>query len=164
MFTDNITLGIPYTTREVNFKSLVSGTDSIKACTLIYCVVAATGIIFTRLRCTTFWWWKRSHVMFAVTDQAINSSRTRWYTIELRVSVLYNITYSDRRLITLWVSYILVMRLRAIASKCYGILPNNVLPLCYRRSNMVASRYYVLRFSKRRVTLWYTYVSECHVY
>ena len=41
MFTDNITLGIPYTTREVNFKSLVSGTDTIKACTLIYRVVAA---------------------------------------------------------------------------------------------------------------------------
>ena len=41
MFTDNITLGIPYTTRKVNFKSLVSGTDTIKACTLIYCVVAA---------------------------------------------------------------------------------------------------------------------------
>ena len=41
MFTDNITLGIPYITREVNFKSLVSGTDTIKACTLIYCVVAA---------------------------------------------------------------------------------------------------------------------------
>ena len=41
MFTDNITLGIPYTTREVNFKSLVSGTDTITACTLIYCVVAA---------------------------------------------------------------------------------------------------------------------------
>ena len=41
MFTDNITLGIPYTTREVNFKSLVSGTNTIKACTLIYCVVAA---------------------------------------------------------------------------------------------------------------------------
>ena len=41
MFTDNITLGIPYTTREVDFKSLVSGTDTIKACTLIYCVVAA---------------------------------------------------------------------------------------------------------------------------
>ena len=34
-------LGIPYTTREVNFKSLVSGTNTIKACTLIYCVVAA---------------------------------------------------------------------------------------------------------------------------
>ena len=41
MSTDNITLGIPYTTRKVNFKSLVSGTDTIKACTLIYCVVAA---------------------------------------------------------------------------------------------------------------------------
>ena len=41
MFTDNITLGIPYSTREVNFKSLVSGTDTIKACTLIDCVVAA---------------------------------------------------------------------------------------------------------------------------
>ena len=41
MFTDNITLGIPYSTREVNFKSLVSGTDTIKACTLIYCEVAA---------------------------------------------------------------------------------------------------------------------------
>ena len=42
MFTDNITLGIPYSTREVNFKSLViSGTDTIKAFTLIYCVVAA---------------------------------------------------------------------------------------------------------------------------
>ena len=40
MFTDNITLGIPYTKREVNFKSLVSGTDTITACTLIYCVVA----------------------------------------------------------------------------------------------------------------------------
>ena len=49
MFTDNITLGIPYTTREVNFKSLVSGTDTIKACTLIYCVVAATGIILQDL-------------------------------------------------------------------------------------------------------------------
>ena len=91
--------------------------------------------------------------MFAVTDQAINSSRTRRYTIELRFLVLYNITYSDRRLITLRVSYILVMRLCAIASKCYGILPNNVLPLSYRRSNMVASMYYVLRFSKRRVTV-----------
>ena len=43
------TLGIPYTTREVNFKSLVSGTNTIKACTLIYCVVAATGIIFQDL-------------------------------------------------------------------------------------------------------------------
>ena len=41
MFTDNLTLGIPYTTREVNFKSLVSGTDTITACTLICCVVAA---------------------------------------------------------------------------------------------------------------------------
>ena len=41
MFTDNITLGIPYSTKEVNFKSLVSGTVTIKACTLIYCVVAA---------------------------------------------------------------------------------------------------------------------------
>ena len=41
MFTDNITLGIPYTTREVNFKLLASGTDTIKVCTLIYCVVAA---------------------------------------------------------------------------------------------------------------------------
>ena len=40
MFTDNITLGIPYTTREVNFRSLDSGTDTIKASTLIYCVVA----------------------------------------------------------------------------------------------------------------------------
>ena len=41
MFTDNITLGIPYTTRKVSYKSLVSGTDTMKACTLIYCVVAA---------------------------------------------------------------------------------------------------------------------------
>ena len=49
MFTDNITLGIPYTPREVNFKSLVSGTDTIKAYTLIYCVVAATGIILQDL-------------------------------------------------------------------------------------------------------------------
>ena len=49
MFTDNITLGIPYTTREVNFKSLVSGTDTIKACPLIYCVVAATGIVLQDL-------------------------------------------------------------------------------------------------------------------
>ena len=41
MFADNITLGIPYTTRKVSYKSLVSGTDTMKACTLIYCVVAA---------------------------------------------------------------------------------------------------------------------------
>ena len=41
MFTDNITLGIPYTTRKVSYKSLVSGTDTIKACTLTYCVGAA---------------------------------------------------------------------------------------------------------------------------
>ena len=41
MFTDNITLEIPYSTREVHFKSLVSGADTIKACTLIDCVVAA---------------------------------------------------------------------------------------------------------------------------
>ena len=47
MFTDNITLGIPYTTGKVSYKSLVSGTDTIKACTLIYCVVAA--IIFRDL-------------------------------------------------------------------------------------------------------------------
>ena len=52
MFTDNITLGIPYTTREVNFKSLVSGTDTITACTLIYCVVAA--IILQDLRVQHF--------------------------------------------------------------------------------------------------------------
>ena len=41
MFADNITLGIPYTTKKVSYKSLVSGTDTIKACTLIYCIVAA---------------------------------------------------------------------------------------------------------------------------
>ena len=41
MFADNITLGIPYTTRKVSYKSLVSGTDTMKVCTLIYCVVAA---------------------------------------------------------------------------------------------------------------------------
>ena len=41
MFADNITLGIPYTTRKVSYKSLVSGTGTMKACTLIYCVVAA---------------------------------------------------------------------------------------------------------------------------
>ena len=41
MFADNITLGIPYTTRKVSYKSLVSGTDTMKACTLIYCVAAA---------------------------------------------------------------------------------------------------------------------------
>ena len=41
MFADNITLGIPYTTRKVSYKSLVSGTDTMKACALIYCVVAA---------------------------------------------------------------------------------------------------------------------------
>ena len=41
MLADNITLGIPYTTRKVSYKSLVSGTDTMKACTLIYCVVAA---------------------------------------------------------------------------------------------------------------------------
>ena len=52
-----------------------------------------------------------------------------------------------------------------MASKCYyDILTNNVLPLSYRRSNTVASRYYVLRYSKKRVTVWSTYVSECHVY
>ena len=39
--------------------------------------------------------------MFDVTDQAITvSSRTRCYTVELRVSVLYKITYSSRRFIT----------------------------------------------------------------
>ena len=48
-----------------------------------------------------------------------------------------------------------------MASKCYyDILTNNVLPLSYRRSNTVASRYYVLRYSKKRVTVWSTYVSE----
>ena len=72
MFTDNITLGIPYTTREVNFKSLVSGTNTIKACTLIYCVVAA--IILQDLGVQHFGV-KRSHVMSDVTDQAMNSSR-----------------------------------------------------------------------------------------
>ena len=41
MFTDNITLGIPYSTRGSILKSLLSGTDTIKACTLIECVVAA---------------------------------------------------------------------------------------------------------------------------
>ena len=51
-----------------------------------------------------------------------------------------------------------------MASKRYGILTNNVLPLSYRRGNIVASRYYVLRCYKRRVTVWSTYVSECHVY
>ena len=46
----------------------------------------------------------------------------------------------------------------------YGIPTNNVLPLSYRRSNIVASRYYVLRCYKGRVTVWSSYVSECHVY
>ena len=46
----------------------------------------------------------------------------------------------------------------------YGIPTNNILPLSYRRSNIVASRYYVLRYSKKRVTVWSTYVSECRVY
>ena len=32
MFTDYVTFGIPYSTREVNFKLLVSGVDTIKAC------------------------------------------------------------------------------------------------------------------------------------
>ena len=41
MFTDNITLGIPNSTREVTFKSLVSGVDTIKACTQSNRVVAA---------------------------------------------------------------------------------------------------------------------------
>ena len=40
MFTDNVTLGIPYSTRSI-FKSLVSGVDTIKVCTLTNCVVAA---------------------------------------------------------------------------------------------------------------------------
>ena len=31
MFTDNITLGFPYSTREVNFKLLVSGVDRLVA-------------------------------------------------------------------------------------------------------------------------------------
>ena len=44
------------------------------------------------------------------------------------------------------------------------ILTNNVLPLSYRRSNIVASRYYVLLYSKRRLTVCSTYVNECHVY
>ena len=30
MFTDNLTFGIPYSTKETNFKSLVSGVDTIK--------------------------------------------------------------------------------------------------------------------------------------
>ena len=34
---------------------------------------------------------------------------------------------------------------------CYCILTNKVLPLSYRRSNIVASRYYVLRYYKRRL-------------
>ena len=42
MFTDSIKLGIPYSTREVNFKLLVNGVDMIKACTLSNRVVAAT--------------------------------------------------------------------------------------------------------------------------
>ena len=41
MFTDNITFGIPYSTKEANFKSLVSGVGTIKACTYINRVVAA---------------------------------------------------------------------------------------------------------------------------
>ena len=32
MLADNITLGIPCSTREVDFKLLVSGVDTIKAC------------------------------------------------------------------------------------------------------------------------------------
>ena len=40
----------------------------------------------------------------------------------------------------------------------------HILTLSYRWSNIVASRYYVLRYSKKRVTAWSTYVSECHVY
>ena len=30
MFTDNITLGVPYSTREVTFESLVNGVDTIR--------------------------------------------------------------------------------------------------------------------------------------
>ena len=42
-------------------------------------------------------------------------------------------------------------------SKCYyDILTNNVLPLSYSWSNTLASRYYVLRYSKKRVTVWST--------
>ena len=33
MFTDNITLGVPYSTRGVTFKALVSGVDTINVCT-----------------------------------------------------------------------------------------------------------------------------------
>ena len=41
MFTNNITLGLPYSTRGVTFTSLVSGTDTKKACTSSNCEVAA---------------------------------------------------------------------------------------------------------------------------
>ena len=41
MFPDNLTFGTPDSTKETNFKSLVSGVDTIKACTLSNRVVAA---------------------------------------------------------------------------------------------------------------------------
>ena len=41
MFTNDKTFGIPYSTKEANFKSLVSGVDTIKACTQINRIVAA---------------------------------------------------------------------------------------------------------------------------
>ena len=53
MFTDNITLGISYSTREVNFKSLASGVDTIEACTESNRVVAA--IILQDLGVQHFW-------------------------------------------------------------------------------------------------------------
>ena len=68
MFTGNIAQG-----RSI-FKSLVSGVDTIKACTLSDCVVAA--IIFQDLGVQHFVD-ENVHMLFYVADQTVNSG-TRW--------------------------------------------------------------------------------------
>ena len=59
--------------------------------------------------------------MFYVTGQTVNS-KTWWYTLELRVLVFCNFTYSRRLDMHRW-------------------------------SNIVASKYYVLWYSKKRLTV-----------
>ena len=66
----------------------------IKAYTLIHCVVAA--IILQDLSVRHFGDENVHMLMFYVADRTV-SSRTRWYTIELRVLVLYSITCSSSR-------------------------------------------------------------------
>ena len=51
-----------------------------------------------------------------------------------------------------------------MASRCYyDILTNNVLPLSYRRSNIVAGVGITYYGAIRDVLPWSTYISECHV-